>query len=298
MEKSKYDKAIQNHPFSLTDKEVSDKVNKLLSEKFGENNKREVYKLLYSCIDLTTLNTTDTREDVWRFTEKVNDFDGSNPEIENVAAICVYPNLVATVKEALTADVRIAAVSGGFPTSQTFTEVKIAETALAVADGADEIDIVLSLGLFLNEEYEEMCEEIGEIKDACHGALLKVILETGALKTVGDIHRASVLALYSGADFLKTSTGKIYPGASPEAVYTMCLAIKSYYEKTKNKVGIKVSGGVSSVEDAVKYYTIVKETMGEEWLSPTLFRIGTSRLADILLKETDMFKTIIPERLK
>lgn len=285
MEKSKYDKAIQNHPFSLTDKEVSDKVNKLLSEKFGENNKREVYKLLYSCIDLTTLNTTDTREDVWRFTEKVNDFDGSNPEIENVAAICVYPNLVATVKEALTADVRIAAVSGGFPTSQTFTEVKIAETALAVADGADEIDIVLSLGLFLNEEYEEMCEEIGEIKDACHGALLKVILETGALKTVGDIHRASVLALYSGADFLKTSTGKIYPGASPEAVYTMCLAIKSYYEKTKNKVGIKVSGGVSSVEDAVKYYTIVKETMGEEWLSPTLFRIGTSRLADILLKE-------------
>lgn len=298
MEKSKYDKAIQNHPFSLTDKEVSDKVNKLLSEKFGENNKREVYKLLYSCIDLTTLNTTDTREDVWRFTEKVNDFDGSNPEIENVAAICVYPNLVATVKEALTADVRIAAVSGGFPTSQTFTEVKIAETALAVADGADEIDIVLSLGLFLNEEYEEMCEEIGEIKDACHGALLKVILETGALKTVGDIHRASVLALYSGADFLKTSTGKVYPGASPEAVYTMCLAIKSYYKKTKNKVGIKVSGGVSSVEDAIKYYTIVKETMGEEWLSPTLFRIGTSRLADILLKETDMFKTIIPERLK
>ena len=298
MEKSKYDKAIQNHPFSLTDKEVSDKVNKLLLEKFAENNTQEVYKLLYSCIDLTTLNTTDTREDVWRFTEKVNDFDGSNPEIENVAAICVYPNLVATVKEALTADVRIAAVSGGFPTSQTFTEVKIAETALAVADGADEIDIVLSLGLFLNEEYEEMCEEIGEIKDACHGALLKVILETGALKTVGDIHRASVLALYSGADFLKTSTGKIYPGASPEAVYTMCLAIKSYYEKTKNKVGIKVSGGVSSVEDAVKYYTIVKETMGEEWLSPTLFRIGTSRLADILLKETDMFKTIIPERLK
>ncbi|MGI6572476.1 MAG: deoxyribose-phosphate aldolase [Fermentimonas sp.] len=285
MEENRYNKALQNHTFSLTDKEVSEKVNKLVSEKLTENNTREVYKLLYSCIDLTTLNTTDTKEDVWRFIEKVNDFDGSNPEIENVAAICVYPNLVSTVKEALTADVRIASVAGGFPASQTFTEVKIAETALAVADGAEEIDIVLSLGLFLNEEYKEMCEEIVEIKDACHGATLKVILETGALKTVADIHRASVLSLYSGADFLKTSTGKIYPGASPKAVYTMCHAIKSYYEKTKNKTGIKVSGGVSSVEDAVKYYTIVKETLGEEWLSPTLFRIGTSRLADILLKE-------------
>ena len=159
----KYQKALQAHPFSLSNEEVSEKVSKLLSEKSIENNTQEVYKMLYSCIDLTTLNTTDTKEDVWRFTEKVNDFDGSNPEIENVAAICVYPNFVATVKEALTADVRIAAVSGGFPASQTFSEVKIAETALAVADGADEIDIVLNLGLFLNEEYEEMCEEIGEM---------------------------------------------------------------------------------------------------------------------------------------
>lgn len=281
---NKYQEAIQNHPFALSDKEVSEKVNKLISNKFSENNTQEVYKKLYSCIDLTTLNTTDTKEDVWRFTEKVNDFDGSNPEIDNVAAICVYPNFVATVKEALTADVRIAAVSGGFPASQTFTEVKIAETALAVADGADEIDIVLNLGLFLNEEYEEMCEEIGEIKDACHGSTLKVILETGALKSVSDIHRASVLSLYSGADFLKTSTGKVYPGATPEAVYTMCQAIKSYYKKTDNKVGIKVSGGVSTVEDAVKYYTIVKNVLGEKWIFPTLFRIGTSRLAEKLLQ--------------
>ncbi len=285
MEENRYYKALQNHPFSLTDEEVSDKVDKLIAEKFVVNNTGEVWKLLYSCIDLTTLNSTDTKEEVWRFTEKVNDFDGSNPEIENVAAICVYPNLVATVKEALTADVRIAAVSGGFPASQTFTEVKIAETALAVANGADEIDIVLNLGLFLNEEYEEMCEEIGEIKEACHGATLKVILETGALKTAANIHSASILSQYSGGDFLKTSTGKIYAGASPEAVYVMCHAIKSYYNKTKTKTGIKVSGGVSSVKDAVKYYTIVKEMLGEAWLSPTLFRIGTSRLADILLKE-------------
>ena len=285
MEENRYYKALQNHPFSLTDEEVSDKVDKLIAEKFVVNNTGEVWKLLYSCIDLTTLNSTDTKEEVWRFTEKVNEFDGSNPEIDNVAAICVYPNLVATVKEALTADVRIAAVSGGFPASQTFTEVKIAETALAVADGADEIDIVLNLGLFLNEEYEEMCDEIGEIKESCHGAALKVILETGALKTAANIHSASILSQYSGADFLKTSTGKMYSGASPEAVYVMCQAVKSYYKRTKTKTGIKVSGGVSSVEDAVKYYTIVKETLGEGWLSPTLFRIGTSRLADILLKE-------------
>ncbi|HHU25592.1 MAG TPA: deoxyribose-phosphate aldolase [Bacteroidales bacterium] len=285
MEENRYYKALQNHPFSLTEEEVSEKVDKLIADKFEENNTREVWKFLYSCIDLTTLNTTDTKEEVWRFTEKVNEFDGSNPEIDNVAAICVYPNLVATVKEALTADVRIAAVSGGFPASQTFTEVKIAETALAVADGADEIDIVLNLGLFLNEEYEEMCDEIGEIKESCHGAALKVILETGALKTAANIHSASILSQYSGADFLKTSTGKIYSGASPEAVYVMCQAVKSYYKRTKTKTGIKVSGGVSSVEDAVKYYTIVKETLGEGWLSPTLFRIGTSRLADILLKE-------------
>lgn len=285
METTKYKDALKNHPFSLTNGQVTEKITKLLEEKFAENNNQEVYKTLYSCIDLTTLNSTDTRESVWKFTEKVNDFEGSNPEIENVAAICVYPNFAKTVKEALTADVRIACVSGGFPSSQTFSEVKIAETALAVADGADEIDIVINLGLFLNEEYEEMCEEIMEIKASCRQAKLKVILETGALQNAKQIHNASILSLYSGADFIKTSTGKVYPGATLEAAYVMCQAIRSYYEKTKTRIGIKVSGGVSTVEDAVKYYTIVKEALGKEWLSPTLFRIGTSRLADKLLAE-------------
>lgn len=278
-----YQQALGNHPFTLTDAQVKEKANKIIDEKFVENNNREVFRKVYNCIDLTTLNTTDTKEDVWRFTEKVNGFDGENPEIGNVAAICVYPNFAATVKEALTADLRIACVSGGFPTSQTFTEVKIAETALAVADGADEIDIVLNLGLFLNEDYEELCEEIGEIKHACRDARLKVILETGALKSAGNIHKASILALYSGADFLKTSTGKGYPGATPEAAFVMCSAIKSYYGKTGHKAGFKASGGVTSVEEAVKYYTIVKEVLGEKWLSPTLFRIGASRLAENLL---------------
>ena len=280
----KYRKALKDNALKLSDKEISEKVNKIIEEKSEENNTVEVLREIYSCIDLTTLNTTDTREDIWKFTEKVNSFEGSTPEIKNVAAICVFPNFVKTVAESLTADVKIASVCGGFPSSQTFLEIKIAETALAVLDGANEIDVVLNLGYFLNGEVEELCEELDEIKEACHEATLKVILETGALKTVENINNASVLALYSGADFLKTSTGKVYPGASLEAVYVMCLAIKQYYKKTKVRKGIKISGGVSSVKDAVNYYTIVKETLGEEWCNSNLFRIGTSSLADILLE--------------
>ena len=279
-----YLQAFKNHLFTLTDEQVSTEVNKIISEKFAENNNKETYKKLYSCIDLTSLNTTDTKEDIWKFTEKVNVFDGTNPEIGNVAAICVYPNFAKTVKDALTADVKIACVSAGFPTSQTFPEVKVAETALAVADGADEIDVVINIGLLFNEEYQELAEELSEIKHACREAHLKVILETGALKSGKNIHNASILALYSGADFLKTSTGKVYPGATPEAAFVMCQAIKSYFLKNGKKVGFKVSGGVASVEDAVKYYTIVKTILGEEWCNNSLFRIGASRLADKLLE--------------
>ena len=280
----KYRKAITDSNFKLTDEAVADKVKQIISEKAQENNTPEVLRKIYSCIDLTTLNTTDTREDIWNFTDKVNAFEGSNPEIDNVAAICVFPNFAKTVRESLTADVKIACVAGGFPSSQTFLEIKIAETALAVADGADEIDVVLNLGLFLNDEYEELCEELDEIKEACHEAKLKVILETGALKTAKKIHDASILSLFSGADFIKTSTGKVYEGATLEAAYTMCIALKNYYKKSKTKKGIKISGGVSSVQDAVNYYTIVKETLGEEWCNKDLFRVGTSRLANILLE--------------
>ena len=280
----KYRKALKDNAFKLTDEAVTANVNKIIAEKSEENNSVEVIREIYSCIDLTTLNTTDTREDIWQFTDKVNKFEGSNPLMKNVAAICVFPNLVKTVKESLTADVKIASVCAGFPSSQTFIEVKIAETALAIADGADEIDIVLNLGLFLNDDIEELCEEIDEIKEACHGAKLKVILETGALETVEKINNASVLALYSGADFLKTSTGKVYSGASLEAAYVMCVAIKDYYKKTGIKKGIKISGGVSTVQDAINYYTIVKETLGKEWCNQELFRIGTSRLANTLLE--------------
>ena len=285
MEKEKYHSTLEAYPFRLTDEQVTEQVNKLLAEKSEQNRTKEVYSNIYGCIDLTTLNSTDTREGVWQFTEKVNSFDGTRPDIPNVAAICVYPNFARTVKEALTADVRIAAVSAGFPSSQTFPEVKVAETALAVADGADEIDVVINLGLFLGEEYQELCEELSELKEACRQATLKVILETGALKTVANIYKASILALYSGADFLKTSTGKGYPGATPEAAWVICRAISDYHQKTGRKVGIKVSGGVATPEDALTYYTIVKETLGEEWCNNTLFRVGASRLADALLSE-------------
>ena len=280
----KYTQALKENTLNLSDEAITAKVSKIIAEKSEENNTVEVLREIYSCIDLTTLNTTDTREDIWKFTEKVNTFEGSNPLIKNVAAVCVFPNLVKTTKESLTADVRIASVCGGFPSSQTFLEVKIAETALAISDGADEIDSVLNLGLFLNNDIKELCEEIDEIKEACHGAKLKVILETGALKTGEKINNASVLSLYSGADFLKTSTGKVYPGATLEAAYVMCNAIKNYYMKTGIKKGVKISGGVSTVEDAVNYYTIVKETLGEEWCNQDLFRIGTSRLANTLLE--------------
>ena len=213
----------------------------------------------------------------------------------NVAAICVYPNFAQIVRTVLdVSEVDVACVSGGFPSSQTFTEVKIAETALAVDGGADEIDIVLNVGNFLDGDYEEVCDEIAEQKTACRDARLKVILETGALKTAENIKAASVLALYSGADFLKTSTGKEFPGASLEATYVMCQAIKEYYEKTGTRVGFKAAGGVATTADAVKYYTIVKEVLGEEWLTNEYFRLGASRLAnnllgDILGKEIKFF---------
>ncbi len=285
MQQNKYLEAIAKHPFDVTDETIKSNIDKIINEKSDENNNVEVYKKIYSCIDLTTLNSTDSRESVWKFVQNVNEFEEKHPELDNVAAICVFPNFAKTVKDALTVEAAVACVSGGFPSSQTFAEVKIAETALAVADGANEIDIVINLGLFNDREFQEFSEEISEIKEACHGAKLKVILETGALETNQNIHFASILSLYSGADFLKTSTGKGYPGASLEAAYVMSNAIKAYYKKTGNKVGIKLSGGISTVEDAVKYYTIVKEVLGEEWCNKDLFRIGASRLANTLLDE-------------
>lgn len=277
------------------DAQVQAAVEKILADHFDENNNKEVYKFLFNTIDLTTLNATDSPRSVAQFVERVNAFDEEHPDLKNVAAICVYPNFAQIVRTVLdVTDVEIACVSGGFPSSQTFPEVKIAETALAVEGGADEIDVVINVGNFLDGDWEEVCDELAEIKHSCRGSKLKVILETGALKTAANIKAASVLSLYSGADFLKTSTGKGYPGASLDAMYVMAQAVKEYYEKTGNMVGLKAAGGVATTADAVKYYTVVKEVLGEQWLSNEYFRLGASRLAntllgDILGEETKFF---------
>lgn len=282
----KYLTALAKYDTQLNDADVQVQVAALIEKKVPENNTEEVKKFLFNCIDLTTLNTTDSDESVMRFTEKVNRFDDEFPDLKNVAAICVYPNFAQVVKDTLEVEgINIACVSGGFPSSQTFTEVKIAETAMALADGADEIDMVIPVGAFLSGDYETMCEEIMELKETCKEHHLKVILETGALKTASNIKKASILSMYSGADFIKTSTGKQQPAATPEAAYVMCQAIKEYYEQTGNKVGFKPAGGINTVNDALIYYTIVKEVLGKEWLSNELFRLGTSRLANLLLSE-------------
>ncbi|WP_291529338.1 deoxyribose-phosphate aldolase [Bacteroides sp. UBA939] len=283
---NRYYATLAKYNTQLDDAEIAAKVAKLIAEKVPGNHTEEVKKLLFHCIDLTTLNTTDNDESVMQFTQKVNRFDAEFPDIENVAAICVYPCFAEVVKSSLEVeDVKIACVSGGFPSSQTYIEVKIAETAMALMEGADEIDIVISVGMFLCGNYEEMCEEIQELKSACRERHLKAILETGALKTASNIMKASILSMYSGADFIKTSTGKQQPAATPEAAYVMCQAIKEYYEKTGNKVGFKPAGGINTVNDAIIYYTIVKEVLGEEWLDNQWFRLGTSRLANLLLSD-------------
>lgn len=284
----KYLLALSKYKTNLKDEEVKKEVAKLIKEKTAENNTKDVKAFLFNCIDLTSLTPTDNDESILSMVEKVNQFSDTYPELKNVAAMCVYPNFTSIVKNSLEVeDVNIACVSAGFPSSQTFIEVKIAETAMAIMEGADEVDVVISVGKFLNGDYETLCDELEEIKDLAEnkGRHVKVILETGALQSAENIKKASILAMYSGADFIKTSTGKEKISATPEAAYVMCQAIKEYYEETGNKVGFKPAGGLSTPEDAIIYYTIVKEILGTEWLTNKLFRLGTSRLANLLLSD-------------
>lgn len=280
----KYLETLGKYDVNLNDEEIKAEVEQIVAENFEANNNVDVLKFSLGCIDLTTLNPTDNEERVRNFTQRVNDFEEKYPELDNVASICVYPNFAEVVNMNLdVSEVHTTVVAAGFPSSQTFNEIKVAECALAVASGADEVDIVIGVGQFLQGAYEEMCDAIAECKAACKDAIFKVILETGALKTASNIMKASILAIYSGADFIKTSTGKLDPAATPEAVLVMCKAAKAYYEQTGNKIGIKVAGGVRSPEDAVKYYCIVKSVLGEEWLTKDLYRIGASSAANNLL---------------
>ncbi len=279
----KFEELFAQYDCSCTNEQVSAAVKEILDAHFEENNNVEVWKQCLHQIDLTTLSVDDTVQRVQRMATAVNEFPGHFPDVPNVAAICVYPAMVASVREALKADIGIAAVSAGFPASQTFLEVKVAETLLAIQAGATEIDVVLSVGKFLEGRYQEVYDELTELREACKNVHLKVILETGALQTAENIYKASILAMQAGADFIKTSTGKIAVNATPEATYIMCRAIKDWYTKTGIKVNYKPAGGVSTTEDAVKHYTLVKEILGSEWLNNESFRFGASRLANNLL---------------
>ena len=291
---NKFEQLFAQYPCPWTDEQVKNQVAEILEKHFAENNTIDVWKQGLSQIDLTTLNGEDTTAKVAAMAQKVNDFTDEFPEIPNVAAMCVYPALVETAKLTLTEPIGIAAVAAGFPASQTFPEIKVAESALAVKAGATEIDIVISIGKFLEGNYEEVYDEIYEIKAAIAPAHLKVILETGALQTAERIWQASILAMAAGADFIKTSTGKIAVNATPEATFIMCNAIKVWKEATGDKVCYKPAGGVATTEEAVQHYTLVKEILGEEWLNNESFRFGASRLANNLLtsilgKETKWF---------
>jgi deoxyribose-phosphate aldolase len=281
-----YEQALSLYDCNISDEEVREAVKKIIAERVHENDTPEVKKFLMGSVELTTLKTTDSEESVMAFTEKVNQFDDAYPDLPHVATICVYPCFAKTVSETLEIDgVEIACVSGSFPSSQTFPEIKIAETALAIKDGATEIDMVLPVGKFLSGNYEDVADEIAEMKAVCGDHKMKVILETGCLKTASNIKKAAILAMYGGADYIKTSTGKLEPAATPEAAYVMCQAIKEYFTKTGIQIGFKPAGGLNSVMDALIYYTIVKEVLGERWLTNQWFRMGTSRLANLLLSE-------------
>ena len=292
-ELSKYEQALAKYNCALDDQQVADAVKKIIAEKVHENDTLEVKKFLFGSIELTTLKTTDSDESVMAFTERVNQFDQQYAELPHVATICVYPCFAKVVHDTLEVDgVEIACVSGSFPSSQALIEVKVAETALAVKDGATEIDIVMPVGKFLSGDYETMCEDIHELKETCgENVAMKVILETGCLKTASNIKKASILSMYAGADYIKTSTGKEKISATPEAAYVMCQAIKEYYDETGIQIGFKPAGGINSVMDAMIYYTIVKEVLGEKWLTNKWFRLGTSRLANLLLSEIEGSET-------
>jgi deoxyribose-phosphate aldolase len=277
-----YQKLIKSCP---SETEIRKGLKKVSSDSKATSDKHLLMSIL-NVIDLTSLNTTDNKSHIIHFTGKVNSFSGKYSNIPNVAAICVYPNLVSVVKEKLTArNVKIAAVAGGFPSSQTFRSIKVAESKMAIEAGADEIDIVIPVGAFLGNDFAVVADEIREIKEAIGEKHLKVIVESGLLGDFEQIFKASMIAMDAGADFIKTSTGKTPVSATPEAAFVMCRAISDFYSETGIRVGFKAAGGISAAEDAITYYQIVNNCLGKEWLNNNLFRIGASKLANNILSE-------------
>jgi deoxyribose-phosphate aldolase len=277
-----YQKLIKSCP---SEAEIRKGLKKVSSATEAVADKHLLMSIL-NVIDLTSLNTTDNRSHIIHFTGKVNSFSGKYSNIPNIAAICVYPNLVSVVKEKLSArNVKIAAVAGAFPSSQTFRSIKVAESKMAIEAGADEIDMVIPVGAFLGNDFAVVADEIREIKEAIGEKRLKVIVESGLLGNFEQIFKASMIAMDAGADFIKTSTGKTSVSATPEAAFVMCRAISDFNSETGIQVGFKAAGGIVTAEDAFIYYQIVNHCLGREWLNNTLFRIGASRLANNILSE-------------
>lgn len=277
-----YQKLIKSCP---SESEIKKGLKKAFSALPAVYDKHLLMNIL-NLIDLTSLNTTDNKSKIIHFTGRVNSFSGRYSNIPNVAAICVYPNFVSVVKEKLSVkNIKIVAVAGAFPSSQTFRSIKVTECKLSVEAGADEIDVVIPVGAFLGNDFAAVADEIREIKSAIGDKQLKVIVESGLLGNYEQIFKASMIAMDAGADFIKTSTGKTPVSATPDAAYVMCKAVSDFNSETGIKVGFKASGGISSPADAVAYYHIVRHCLGEEWLNNSLFRIGSSKLANNILSE-------------
>ncbi|MBU1011700.1 MAG: deoxyribose-phosphate aldolase [Bacteroidetes bacterium] len=273
-----------NKSYHINEDEIKSRLNKILNQKNSSDEKLEIYRQILGMIDLTALEGSDTNKKITKLCEMAQSFHLAGKNIPDVAAICVYPPFVALAKSRLSgSNIQIASVAGAFPSGQSPIKVKLAEISYAIEQGADEIDMVISRGKFLEGDYQTVYDEIAAISEVCKDVHLKVILETGELETLKNIKRASVIAISAGADFIKTSTGKIQPAATTEAFLVMLDAIKEHYQKTNKKIGIKPAGGISEPEQAIQYYLLVKDVLGEEWLNPQLFRFGASRLASKIL---------------
>jgi len=265
---------------------IEERLKTYLKQKPVDDERIEALKTILSCIDLTSLEGSDTKVKIFAMCERARTFHEEGDSLPDVAAVCFYPTFVGLAKEVLKdTGIKVATVAAGFPAGQIPLTIKLDEVGYAVAEGADEIDIVISRGKVLANECQEVFDEISELKTMANGALLKVILETGELETVFKIRKASETAILAGADFLKTSTGKIKPAATPEAFLIMLDTIREYFEKTGQRIGIKAAGGIATADDALVYYQLVKQVLGEEWLNKELFRIGASRLANSVADE-------------
>ena len=284
--RSKYDEALSKYNCNVDEAAVAAALKKIVEERVPKNDTEKIKKFLFSCVCMTTLTTQDSAESVLRLVEKVNNFAHEYPDMPHVATVVTYPRFAKLVAESLEVEGVIpTVVSGAFPSSQALIEIKVAETKLAVNDGAKNVDIVMHVGEFLAGDYETVCDEISEQKAACGDVPMKVILETGDLLNLSNVKKAALLSMYAGADYIKTSTGKEKVGATPEAVYVMCQAIKEYYEETGIMIGLKPAGGINTVKDAITYYSIVEEVLGEKWLTNYYFRLGTSRLPNLILSD-------------